>query len=303
MEITITTDLHQLLENRRKADYQEGQMAYEKDGKLYNWSIELRPRGKFRRTMCEFPPLKLEFSKRELERAGLQKQDDMKLVTHCLGDSSVTSQLIFREYLAYKLYNEISVHSLRVQLIKIRYVDEKDTSYTFQRWGILLEDIDELADRMGGKEVEQFTFKPGQLDTVQHTFIALFQMMIGNTDWDIKPIRNLKLIQDSQREALVLVPHDFDFSAWVGAPYAVPRMDIGQHKLQEPIFQGITQSTSVLRPVTKLFRSHRKALLKVIDDFDLLSKQEKGPLMRQLRKFFRLLETPEELLTYQAVGL
>lgn len=303
LEVTITMDIQQLLENRRKPDYQEAQMQYKKNGKLYHWSIELRPRGKFRRTMCEFPPLKLEFSKRELEKAGLQKQDDLKLVTHCLGDSSLTAQLLFREYLAYKLYNEISIQSLRVQLVKINYIDQKDPTYTFERWGILLEDIDELADRLGGEEIEQFSFKPGQLDTIQHTFVALFQMMIGNSDWGIDPVRNLKLIQEDPQKPFVLVPYDFDFSAWVGAPYASPRPDLGQTSVQDPIFQGITSSYAVLQPVMKLFKVQRKSLFKVVQDFEWLSRQEKAPLFRQLRQFYRSLETPDELLMHRALGL
>ncbi len=300
LPITITTDLERLLQDRRDNEWQIARLKYEKNGVAYDWKLDLRPRGKFRRQICEFPPLKLELSKKALGNAGLAKQDDLKLVTHCLADSLLTSQLIFREYLAYKLYNEASLQSLRVQLVKVRYEDIEDRVEPIERWGILLEDIDELADRLQGAEVDQFSFKPGQLDTIQHTFIAVFQMMIGNTDWSIHPVRNLKLIQQGERNAFVLVPYDFDFSAWVDAPYASPRKDLGQQKLRAPLFQGITESSRVLYPVLKLFKNKRKAFFKVVDDFDLMTKSEKSSMMRRLRLFYRIIAAPEELLIYQA---
>lgn len=303
LPITITTDLELLLQDRRNDDWQTANLQYEKNGIKYDWKLDLRPRGKFRRKICEFPPLKLELSKKALGKAGLAKQDDLKLVTHCLADSLLTAQLIFREYLAYKLYNEASLQSLRVQLVKVRYEDVQNRIEPIERWGILLEDIDELADRIQGEEIDQFSFKPGQLDTIQHTFIAVFQLMIGNTDWSISPVRNLKLIQQGERIPLVLVPYDFDFSAWVNAPYAAPRNDLGQQKLREPIFQGITSSTDILRPVLKLFRSKRKAFYKVVDDFDLLTKTEKSILLRRLRNFYRITAVPQDLMIYQAANM
>lgn len=303
LSITITTDLELLLQDRRNDDWQTARLQYEKNGMEYDWKMDIRPRGKFRRTNCDFPPLKLELSKKDLGKAGLAKQDDLKLVTHCLADSLQAAQLIFREYLAYKLYNEASLQSLRVQLVKVRYEDVESRVEPIERWGILLEDIDELADRLNGEEVDAFSFKPGQLDTIQHTYIAVFQMMIGNTDWSIHPVRNLKLIQQKEREALILVPYDFDFSAWVDAPYAAPRPDLGQQKLSEPIFQGITESSHILRPVLKLLRSKRKAFFKVVDEFELMTKAEKAPLYKRLRNFYRITAEPEELLIFQAASL
>lgn len=303
LSITITTDLGELLVNKRKTDWQSAQLQYELSGRSYDWKMDVRPRGKFRRTVCDFPPLKLEFSKKSLGAAGLAKQDDLKLVTHCLADSLLTTQLIFREYLAYRLYNVASLQSLRVQLVKVRYEDINNKVSPFERWGILLEDIDELAERLNGEEVEQFVFQEGKLDTVQHTFIAAFQTMIGNSDWSTTPIRNLKLIKQANREELVMIPHDFDFSALVDAPYATPRPELGQKKLQQPLFQGITSSRQVLRPVLKLFQAKRKAFLKEVDDFKLLSRAERFAIQRRLREFFRMISVPEELMIYQAVGL
>lgn len=292
LEITIETDLINLIENRRKPDYLPAELRYTQNDKNYNWKMKLRPRGKSRRTLCGFPPLKLELAKKDLTAAGLSKLDDLKLVTHCLADSATSANMVLREYLAYRLYNVLSLNSLRAQLVKINYIDSKSVHENFTRWGILLEDIDELAVRLKGKEVDQFAFVEGELDTIQHTYISVFQYMIGNTDWNILPIRNLKLIRQANRSAFVLIPHDFDYSSLVNAPYALPREHLGQTSLHHRVYQGLITSPKLLRPILKQFQAKKKEVFALVDDFEHLDKVEKIYLMRSLRQFFRTIKDP-----------
>lgn len=296
LEITIETDLVNLIENKRKPDYLPAELRYTQNNQDYNWKMKLRPRGKSRRTICDFPPLKLELSKKDLAAAGLSKLDDLKLVTHCLADSTATANMVLREYLAYKLYNVLSLNSLRAQLVKINYVDSKSVQEDFTRWGILLEDIDELAVRLKGEEIDQFSFVAGQLDTIQHAYISVFQYMIGNTDWSILPIRNLKLIRQANRTEFVLIPHDFDYSSLVNAPYALPREHLGQTSLHHRVYQGLITSPKVLRPILKQFQAKKKEVLTLVDDFEHLDKVEKIYLMRSLRQFFRTIKDPYQFL-------
>lgn len=292
LEITIETDLINLIENKRKPDYLPAELRYTQNDKDYNWKMKLRPRGKSRRTLCGFPPLKLELAKKDLTAAGLSKLDDLKLVTHCLADSTTSANMVLREYLAYRLYNVLSLNSLRAQLVKINYIDSKSVHEDMTRWGILLEDIDELAIRLKGKEVDQFAFVAGELDTIQHTYISVFQYMIGNTDWSILPIRNLKLIRQANRSEFVLIPHDFDYSSLVNAPYALPREHLGQTSLHHRVYQGLITSPKVLRPILKQFQAKKKEVLALVDDFEHLDKVEKIYLMRSLRQFFRTIKDP-----------
>ena len=292
LEITIETDLSHLLESRRNDDYQAAELTYTKDKQAYRWKMKLRPRGKFRRTMCDFPPLKLELSKKDLTAAGLSKLDDLKLITHCLADSTTSTNLVFREYLAYKMYNVLDLNSLRVQLVKINYIDSNSAQEEFTRWGILLEDIDELAVRLQGEEVEQFAFLAGELDTIQHTYISVFQYMIGNTDWSILPIRNLKLIRQANRSGFVLIPYDFDFSSFVNAPYALPRGHLGQTSLHDRVYQGLITSPKLIVPILDQFQAKRKEVLALVTDFEQIDKAEKNDLLRSLRQFFRSIKDP-----------
>ncbi|MBK8705634.1 MAG: hypothetical protein IPN33_20100 [Saprospiraceae bacterium] len=72
LEITIRTDLGELINNRRRDTYQEAQFSYEDlSGAETSSTIEIKPRGKFRRRVCDFPPLKLKFPKKAITRRRL----------------------------------------------------------------------------------------------------------------------------------------------------------------------------------------------------------------------------------------
>ncbi|MCB9349767.1 MAG: hypothetical protein H6573_19980 [Lewinellaceae bacterium] len=59
----------------------------DKQGNRQEWPLDISLRGKFRRMHCkDMPPLRLDFSKKDLEEAGLAQFDDLKLVNYCMGD-------------------------------------------------------------------------------------------------------------------------------------------------------------------------------------------------------------------------
>ena len=55
------------------------------DGQEIAWDIQLRTRGNFRlkRSTCRFPPIRLNFKKKEVIGSEFEFQDKLKLVTHC----------------------------------------------------------------------------------------------------------------------------------------------------------------------------------------------------------------------------
>ena len=161
--------------------------------------------------VCDFAPLKLNFSKKDLVKAGLKEFDKLKLVTHCMDDKSISKEAVMREYLAYKLYNELSNVSLRVQLVKITYVDVNTGEKIKNRYGFLIEDIDELAARNNAEVYERMNVQDNQLIATAENNHSFFQYMIGNADWDLKMLRNVKLLQDKRNGKITVVPFDFDF--------------------------------------------------------------------------------------------
>ena len=122
-KLTIEADFRTLIRKKFSDNYQPATLAFSVNGLDYKEQIELRLRGKSRRRICIFPPLKLKFPETLLDSLGLDSHfNTLKLVTHCQ-NSVINEHMILREYLAYRLYNQLTDKSFRVQLVEITYVD------------------------------------------------------------------------------------------------------------------------------------------------------------------------------------
>lgn len=234
------------------------------------WPLQVELRGKFRRRSCDFPPLKFNFKKKQLEAAGLAKSfDKLKLVTPCF-EGEASQDLIFKEYLAYRLYNQLSVASFRVQLLAITYRDSQGKYPDMRRYAFLIEDKDELAERLGGVKLKDARgLGPEQLDRRAETTQALFAYFIGNTDWSIASGHNLVMIQ-LPNGTIIPVPYDFDFSAMVNASYATPSNSVGQYSLQQRVYLGFQAEDALLEEVLAVFHKQHKDLSKTVRQMKLL---------------------------------
>jgi alkylation response protein AidB-like acyl-CoA dehydrogenase len=101
-EATVHEDLQLIRESAR--DFAEAEIRpHVLDWDERELSIELSTRGRFRFRNCDFPPLMLNFSKKELRGMGLTtpEHDKLKLVTHCLEERFMAKELVAKEALAY----------------------------------------------------------------------------------------------------------------------------------------------------------------------------------------------------------
>ena len=104
-----------------------------------------------RNKICYLPPLKIDFSKNDLRAAGIKgKYDNLKLVVHCKNGSAY-DDFVLREYLAYKIYNELTDISFRVQLVNLSLEDTEGKQKTIETYGFLIENDKELAARLNGR--------------------------------------------------------------------------------------------------------------------------------------------------------
>ncbi len=291
-EITITADLTKLIENRRTEDYLNASLTYEdENGKEISRQIELQPRGKFRRRVCDFPPVRLKFAKKDLEAEGLEARfNKLKLVTHCIDDKLAGNENLLKEYLLYELYNELTPNSYRAQLVKVTYVDANGQQSKIKRYGILLEDTDEMAARLGGEESDLLNVHPDSLSAKDETTMALFEYMIANMDWDTKMVRNVKLVAQADNDKMIPVPYDFDFSGFVNASYAIPRGDIGQLTIRDRVYLGNAMDQPTMRNTVAHFIGKKAALIKKIKDFKLLTAETRLDAIAYLGIFYNAIE-------------
>ena len=266
-------------------------------GNRKSHQVTIKPRGKFRRRFCDFPPLKIKFSKPELQSAGLSPHNELKLVTHCVEDKQESTEQVFREYLAYRLYNILTPVSFRVQLARMTYIDTGNNNRKIKRWGLLIEDLEELEQRTGLAEFDTLGAPRNRFHPNHEKIASLFQYMIGNTDWNPAILHNIKTLKNKEGK-LIPVPYDFDFATLVQASYARPNSNVGQKSLHQRVFMGFSDSPQELYPITSYFKSKKEELYYFIYDFGHLSEESRQQLVDYLDGFYDHIEDLDSIRTH-----
>lgn len=292
LQMELSTDLTLLKDQKKTNEYQPASITFmDAGGQSQKWEVKLRSRGKFRRRICLLPPLKLNFNKGDLQNAGLSKDDELKLITHCV-EGYEGKEFLLREYLAYKLYQMISPYALKVHLVEIKYRDSK-TKAKSTGFGILMEDEASMAKRYGAKLCDDcFSTPKDSLNMEQVNAACMFEYMIGNTDWSIPMVRNLKMLKFKNGSKAALVPYDFDFSGFVNASYAVPNADYKLTSIRERVFLSMTQSDAEIASTKALFESKRQAMIDYIKGFKALSTAGRNDAVKYIESFYESLKQP-----------
>lgn len=290
--VTLEMDLQSLYEQKKTDTYHKARFSFkDDDGELVHWDIKVRARGRFRRMRCGFPPLKLKFPKQKMQAAGFGRHNDVKLVTHC-GDDKQALEYLYREYLAYRLYAELTEISLRTQMIQITYRDS-ETGEEMTTYGMFIEDVDALAERLNVKECKPcYGFGPEDFEASNLRIHDLFQYMISNIDWSIMMHRNMKIFDPVEEVGQkLIVPYDFDFSGLVNADYALLDPKYDQTSLRERIYIGPERSAAEWAETIQLFQDKREALMDIVDGMDLLTRKARRDIRQFLNEFYKLLDS------------
>lgn len=293
LEVTLEGDFETLKERRRSAEGQMVSLTFaDANGEEQLWNIEITLRGNFRRMRCTaMPPMKLNFKKKELKEAGLAKFDDMKLVTQCMKDDDDSKAAVLKEYLAYKIYNEITDESFKVQLLKITYKDTKSGNSTKQ-WGFLIEDTAQMRNRLGVEKAEQ---KRGlKKDAFNQTSLyqtAVFQYMIGNSDWNITACRNVKMVVEDGKT--LMIPYDFDFSGLVDASYALSNANYEMSSVQDRIYMGFEDDLVSLDATLDFYKTKQSSIKELVKNFKVLRMGDRRVVLNYLNSFYDNIDTIE----------
>lgn len=297
LEIEITVDFDTLLETRNQA--QDVKLRVVRDDEvLEEWNAELQSRGKYRRRVCDFPPVELNFKKKDLRASGYLPFDKFKLVTHCL-DTQEGEENILQEYVAYRLYNLITDFSFRVKLLSVSYLDTHTGKRKHKGYGMLIEPTKEMAHRLGGEEVEIFGLTPDSIDAHNYTTVALYNFLIGNFDWDLLLTRNIKLVRTPDRK-FHIVPYDFDFAAIVSPSYARLSPDFEISSIRDRVYLGQGHK-SVLASSLRKFTEQKSAIMRFCAGFEELKKRERKDIQEYLEACYAFFNNSANLLEYKYV--
>jgi hypothetical protein len=289
LEISIRTDIDRLLVNKKASDYQAAFIKF--DGATdtdSEWRVDIRARGKYRNRICDFPPIKVKFNHSVLGPENLKGFKTLKLVTHC-GDQAETEELLQKEYLAYKLYNIITEHSYRVQLVKINWIDSEGAHQIGEKWGFIIENEDEIAQRLGGSIYDEFGVSHDDLNSSSAALHSLYQYMIGNADWNLGGNKNISLVKPNTSRKMMIVPYDFDFSGAVDAYYAVSEFKLTS--VRERVYLG-ESTPEEINEAKEIFKSKKKQIIDQVNSFGQMSRSGRMNVKKYILSFYSSLDEP-----------
>ena len=262
------------------------------DSVILSLPVKISVRGKFRRRTCDIPPMKFDFDKDDLRDLGYSNSDEYKLVTHCLNDAEATD-FIRREFMAYKIYENLTDYSYRTLIFPITYVDSNSGDEA-KSIGFMLESNDELPDRFGGSWCDSKFVKQDTIDPYYLEFMALFNYMIGNEDVIYHAQHNSRLLKLPGKDLLIPVPYDFDFSLLVAAPYAFKNEGNNYQRK----YVGFEENAVHMDNIVGVFLQARSNIESDIENSSFLSKREKKRCLKIIKSFYNDLEKKDNKVNY-----
>jgi hypothetical protein len=288
LRLTIIADFRTLASERDTLEPKEYPMAvaYQgADGRRVTVPGEIETRGHFRlrRSTCTFPPLRLSFPDSARGGTLFARQRALKLVTHCRDGSY--EQHVLREYLVYRAHNLLTPLGFRARLVRARYTDVRDTTRVTERYAFFIESERELAQRHGARVLDEAKGALfDHIDEESAAMLGLFEYFIGNTDWSLGYLHNVRLISSGALTAAV--PYDFDFSGLVDTPYSAPDPKLGIRSVRQRLYRGPCLTASQLTPLLARFQEQRPAILALYDSLPDLDRAYARRAVRYLEDFF-----------------
>ena len=262
------------------------------DGNDVTINLRGKTRGNFRRKKenCTYPPILLNFTRKEHKPSLFDQQDKLKLVTPCAGDNYV-----IREYLVYKLYNLVTPKSYRARLVKVTFDDiekKKETSF----YSMLLEEDEQMALRNKSKLQAIKNLNGENTETETFLKMAVFQYMIGNTDWSVPFGHNIRILSFDPASVPSVVPYDFDHAGIVDAPYALPPEQLELSSTQERRFRGYCITDwKTLDEVVATYNRLKDDIYKLYTTNSLLEAKYVKSTTRFLDDFYETINNPKKL--------
>lgn len=299
LDVTMKGPWRRIMRNVSSQEKYAGSLEYtDVSGNRVTLSIGITTRGLTRRVeICDFAPLKLWFEKDEVKGTAFRGQNSLKMVTHCQRNTRY-DQLYIKEYLAYRIYNLVTPYSFLVRPLKVRYLDTERDDDPLERFGFLIEDVDDMAGRNDAKELEIPEVAKDRLDPTVTSDYMVFQYLIANLDWSaltgpdpVECCHNSKLIGSGPDASPVYpVPYDLDFSGVVNAPYAAPPSGLRVKRITQRLYRGYCIHNAELPAALERFTARRGAILDLFRNEPLLTDRNRKVAINFLDQFYESLE-------------
>ena len=261
-------------------------------GKAKKYSVRIRARGDFRRDpeICSFPPLLVNFKKKDMKKSVFRGQDKLKLVTPCQ-----TGEDVAEEYLIYRMYNHVTDLSLKVRLAKILYFDTGTDKELFENYSFFIEDEDQMAKRNGAVIIERF-LTPFELDRQNFMRMSIFEYLIGNKDWYITSRKNIVVVESKSNPGILYsIPYDFDLAGMVDAVYTKPR-DVPESYLSaRRVYKGLCYTEKEFAETFEFYKKLKPVFDELLNNHEVLQRAGIREVIRYLENSYRIIDDKSSL--------
>ena len=301
VNVRIEAPLTTLLKERPEDEYLEGSFTFtESDGSERKFDLKLRTRGRFRRkkSTCTFPPVRLNFPKKQVEGSLFDGQDKLKLVTHCNTRRKNYEQLVLREYLAYRILHTLTDRSFGARLMRISWVNTEGGDPVV-KYGFVIEDDDDIGSRIGMEKLSSPGLAYNILNQPHTNLMVVYQYMIGNTDFSlIRGPADSDCCHNSVPfdgpDGIYAIPYDLDFSGLVDAPYADPNPQFKIRSVKERVYRGRCSNNAILTDTLSGIVAKKSEIYALVDELDGLDARNRAQVTKYLDSFFEVAEDPKK---------
>ena len=298
LALTLATDFKALNKDRNPESTRRfpGELRMVGDnGTQVKLPVQVSARGHVRRMArtCDYVPIRVEFTKGTTKGTIFAKQEALKLVVQCVRGGDY-EQYILKEYLAYRMFNVITHRSFRARLARVTYLDNATEQPTGTRIAMFVEDDTDVAKRMEGRTVTlpRLLFKDVDTDTLMPAMI--YEYMIGNTDFSIYALHNVKLVLRPDK-SVHPVPYDFDFSGLVSPPYAAPDRNLMLSSVRDRMYRGPCKPHPQVDPYIANFVAKRDLIRALPDEIPGMTKSSKEDARSYLDSFYSSIKNTRDV--------
>ena len=295
-EFDLIFNFKSFLKAKNSEEFIEAKIAYKNDeGTMIEKKVEIRSRGNVRKQICYLPPIRIDFTDEDYQVDLFNEFGKVKLVSTCKVAANHEPYVI-KEFLAYKIYELLTEFSFKTYSLKINFIDSEGKRKPFSSYSFIIEDIDKVAERNNAVEVENQGLLPVHMDRQTMNLFSMYQYLIGNVDWHIPNLHNVKLIKslDHKKPSPLPIPYDLDYCGLVNTNYSVPREGIPIESVTERYWIGNCLQDGEYEDVIQVFLDKKEDILKLFEDCEFLEKYNKTTSVRYIDQFFQLIEKGEQ---------
>ncbi|MEC7858139.1 MAG: hypothetical protein VX706_01950 [Bacteroidota bacterium] len=291
----LSFDFKDLYKNTNDSTFIKSKMLFSINGlEEDSMTVRVRVRGNFRKKICYFKPMRLEIRKKQAENTIFENNRKLKLVVPCQNEKG-KDELIYKELLAYKFFEELSGVHLKTQPLTLKIIEKKgNKEIEHTMFAFLIEDDNKIAKRHDIKKFPKRRVSPLIVTDSSAINFAMFSYMIGNTDWSMAYQHNTEMFFNGKK--LIAIPYDFDHSGLVNAYYAKPNPMLKISSVTERVYRGLcNRDPEVFSYMRDLYISKEENIYSRLNEYkDNFNEKEYNRLTKYIRSFFDIVRSESE---------